>query len=197
MDIERTKTDDAFSGLDGSTVHVDVSLCKVPTKNEYFVGIIPAAMGIASILYAILHYTSFETGIKLSTEAWIFLVLGVLTFAGGIIMTLKAIKYLISFKPFFASAKFTKCNIRCFVEFHEYKDSETRERHLRKLYVLKVSYINDEGQHCTKIIKWLLADKYYAILCLKFTWSPEFLSLDNECFIAYNSKGKAVLVCKG
>lgn len=182
-----------FRGLDGSLAEVSSSKLNAPDKNEYFLGFIGIALGIASIVYAVILFSDTEALFKPTTEAWIFLVLGLIFFVAGAICVLKAAVYFYTLKPFLRSAKLTKCNIKCLVEHR--KAGSKNDWYYQSFYTLNIFYINDRGRQCKKVVKWLLAYKYYEKLRRDFEWDdPPFCSLYNKCIVAYNDKGKVILL---
>lgn len=194
MNIKKINTENAHAGLDGSAVDVTSSMLRAPDKNDYFLGFIGIALGIASILYALLHYADTDTGLKLTTEAWIFLVLGAIFFVVGLVLVIIAAVYLYTLKPFLNSAKFTKCNVKCLAE-HK-KVGSKNDWHYQSYYTIRIDYINDNGKKCTKVIKWILAYKYYKNLLRDFEIDPPLYTLNYACIVAYDDKGKVVLLYK-
>lgn len=127
MNIKKINIENAFEGLDGSTIEVEPSQINVPNKNEYFAGFAAVALGIVSILFGFFYYADFDIGIKLTSETWIFLVLGILVFVTGTILVLKAAVYRLTLKPFLKNAKFTKCNIKCLIDYKPIGESGDRD----------------------------------------------------------------------
>lgn len=194
MNIKKIKIFNPFNGLDGTCVYVEPKRYKIPNKNEYFLGFIGIGLGFASIFFAIFYYADLADGLVLTTESWIFLFLGVVFLVFGTIFVTIAAVYLLTLEQFLHTADFTKCNIKCYVENR--KVGNKHDWYYQSYYTLIICYIDKKGHERTKILRWLLAYKYYEALRRDFVSDPPFESLENVCIAAYNGKGKVIVLYK-